>query len=147
MNALLLSHVSSSWYRVLADGCFTGFLECRLALPILTLNQLHESPEWIKPFRQVKKNYSIIWIMVKPKSVTANSGSRETLVSRTFFSTLEYAAVPYSAIDLFISLVEQLHGDWSDLYTAAEEHLSDMVSTLTDFIPTSWLRGSSGPGS
>lgn len=135
-------------YRVLADGCFTGFLECRLALPVLTTNQLDESPEWIKRFRQqLKKNYSIIWIMVKPKSATANSGSRETLVSRTFFSTLEYAAVPNSATDLFVPLAKQLYGDWSDLYTAAEEHLSDMVSKLTDFISTSWLRGSSGPGS
>ena len=116
-------------------------------MPVLTPTQLHESPEWIKPFRQLKKNYSIIWIMVKPKSVTANSGSRETLVSKTFFSTLEYAAVPNSATNLFVPLVEQLHGDWSDLYTAAEERLSDMVSKLTDFLPASWLRGSSGPGS
>ena len=107
MNAILLLHVSSSWYRVRADGCFTGFLECRLAVPVLTPTQLHESPEWIKPFRQLKKNYSIIWIMVKPKSVTANSGSRETLVSKTFFSTLEYAAVPNSATDLFVPLTQR----------------------------------------
>ncbi|MCJ1347475.1 Ankyrin-2 [Peltigera leucophlebia] len=102
------------------------FLECRLALPVLTPNQLHELPDWIKPSRQLKKNYAFIWIMVKPESSTASNGSRETLVSRTFFSTLEYAAVPNSATDLFVPLVQQLHGEWGDLYTAAEEHLSDM---------------------
>lgn len=85
--------------------------------------------------------------MVKPESSTASSGSRETLVSRTFFSTLEYAAVPNSATDLFVPLVQQLHEEWSKLYTAAEEHLSDIVSKLTDFIWASWLRGSSEPGS
>lgn len=58
----------------------------------------------------------------------ASSGSRETLVSRTFFSTLEYAAVPNSATDLFVPLVQQLHGEWNDLYTEAEAHQSDMVS-------------------
>ncbi len=83
--------------------------------------------------------------MVKPKSVIAST--KETLASRTFFSTLEYAAVPNSATDLFVPLVEQLLGEWSDLYTAAEEHQSDMVSKLTDFISKSPLRGSSGPGS
>lgn len=147
MNAILLAHVSNGWYRVLADGCFTGFLECRLALPVLTPNQLLELPDWIRPSRQLKKSYAFIWIMVKPESSTASNGSRETLVSRTFFSTLEYAAVPNSATDLFVPLVQQLHGEWGDLYTAAEEHLSDMVSKLTGFIWTSWLRGCSGPGS
>ena len=85
--------------------------------------------------------------MVKPKSAMASSGSRETLVSRTFFSTLEYAAVPNYATDLFVPLVQQLHGEWNDLYTAAEEHQSDMVSKLTDHISTSSLRASSGPES
>lgn len=83
--------------------------------------------------------------MVKPESVIASS--EETLVSRTFFSTLEYAAVPNSATDLFVPLVQQLLGEWNDLYTGAEDHQSDMVSKLTDFISKSPLRGSSGPES
>lgn len=68
--------------------------------------------------------------MAKPKSVIGSS--KESLVSRTFFSTLEYAAVPDSATDLFVPLVQQLLEEWSDLYTAAEEHQSEMVGKQAD---------------
>lgn len=68
--------------------------------------------------------------MAKPKPVIGSS--KESLVSRTFFSTLEYAAVPDSVTDLFVPLFRQLLEEWGDLYTAAEEHQSDMVSKQAD---------------
>lgn len=52
---------------------------------------------------------------------------RSLLETKTVFSTLEYAAVPNAATDLFVPLVQQLQEEWNDVYKAADQRLISMV--------------------
>lgn len=108
-----------------------GFLECRLALPVFPLTDWRELPESMKDsFQFLKKLHAVIWIMVKPEPSRAEPEMRgPILVSKTFFSTLEYAAVPSTASDLFVPLVQQLQEEWNGVFKAADQHLSSMVQT------------------
>jgi len=66
--------------------------------------------------------------MVKPEpSMAGPETSGPILKSKTFFSTLEYAAVPHVATDLFIPLIRQLQEEWDVVCGAAEQHLYYMV--------------------
>lgn len=58
---------------------------------------------------------------------TDQEARRSVLETKTFFSTLEFAAVPNTATDLFVPLVQQLQTEWDDVYKAAEKHLSSTV--------------------
>lgn len=74
--------------------------------------------------------------MVKPElqlSRTEPEGKRAILQTKTFFSTLEYAAVPNAATDLFVPLVQQLQEEWNGVYKAADQHLLFMVGVRCDF--------------
>lgn len=72
--------------------------------------------------------------MVKPKlSSTDPEAKRSILETKTFFSTLEYAAVPNAATDLFVPLVQQLQGEWNRVYKAADRRLDSMVQMTSDF--------------
>lgn len=72
--------------------------------------------------------------MVKPKlSSTDSEAKRSILETKTFFSTLEYAAVPNAATDLFVPLVQQLQGEWNDVYKATDQRLNSMVQMTSDF--------------
>lgn len=72
-----------------------------------------------------------MWIMVKPKSLKAEQDTgRRLLKSTTFFSTLEHASVPDTAIDLCDPLIEQLEEEWNSVCKAAEQHLNDRASTV-----------------
>lgn len=72
--------------------------------------------------------------MVKPKlSSTDSEAKRSILETKTFFSTLEYAAVPNAATDLFVPLVQQLQVEWNDVYKAADQRLNSMVQMTFDF--------------
>ncbi|MCJ1468852.1 Ankyrin-2 [Pseudocyphellaria aurata] len=113
--------------RVSSGECF---LECRLALPVLslTLTDWGELPNSLKSsLNFLKKLHAIVWIMVKPKPPKNKPEiRRSTLESKTFFSTLEYAAVPKTPADLFVPLVQQLEEEWNDVHETADGHLSDM---------------------
>lgn len=68
--------------------------------------------------------------MVKPKSSKAKQNTEGRLLkSTTFFSTLEHAAVPNAAIDLYEPLIQQLREEWDNIYEAAERHLKSRAST------------------
>lgn len=77
---------------------------------------------------------AVVWIMVKRKpSATEPDAGRPALETQTYFSTLEYAAVPSAPTDLFVPLVRQLEEDWAGVYAAANEHLDSMVPMSFDF--------------
>lgn len=72
--------------------------------------------------------------MVKPKlSRTEQEARGSVLETKTFFSTLEFAAVPTTATDQFVPLVQQLQREWDDVYKAAEKNLNSMVQMNFDF--------------
>lgn len=83
-------------------------------------------------FEYLKKLHAIVWIMVK------SDFSKTKLESKTFFSTLEFAAVPNTPTDLFVPLVQQLLGEWNLVYNAADQHLSSMVLMSTDTVSETW---------
>ena len=62
-----------------------------------------------------------------PELVGSKRSVRSLLRATNFFSTLEYAAVPNAATDLFAPMVEQVCEEWGVIYKAAEEHLDTMV--------------------
>ncbi|MCJ1427599.1 Ankyrin-2 [Sticta canariensis] len=113
---------------VILDQIRSGecFLECRVALPVF-LTDWGELPETLKKssFKYLKNLHAVVWIMVKPKvSKTEPKARGPLLESKTFFSTLEFAAVPDTPTDLFVPLVQQLWGEWNDVYNDADQHLS-----------------------
>lgn len=72
--------------------------------------------------------------MIKPKlPKTEPEARRSILETKTFFSTLEFAAVPDAATDLFVPLVQQLQEEWNDVHKAADQHLNFMVRKSFDF--------------
>ncbi len=71
--------------------------------------------------------------MIKPKFSRAEPHGRMFLVSKTFFSTLEYAAVPNAATDLFLPLVQQFQEEWDDIYKNMEQHLMYTVWAIFSF--------------
>ena len=72
--------------------------------------------------------------MVKPEPSTAGpKTSGSILESKTFFNTLEYAAVPHVATDLFIPLIRQLQEEWDVICGAAEPHLNYMAGQASPF--------------
>ena len=105
------------------------FLECRLAIPIFSSTTQQKIPKSLfEPLEALKRKNSIVWIMVQPDPLMNEPvGKRSVLRVKTFFSTLEYAAVPKVASDLFIPLTKQLQEEWDGLYKAAEQHLNEMV--------------------
>lgn len=100
-------------------------MHCRLFLGLIGKNL----PKNLKiSFKSLKKSHAIVWIMVKPNpSTNKTNNGRATLETKTYFSTLEHAAVPNSPTDLFSPLVLQLIKEWEDVCTAADQHLSYMV--------------------
>jgi hypothetical protein len=79
----------------------------------------------------LKKEHSIVWIMVKPElPKTEQTTRRRLLKSTTFFSTLEHAVVPSTAIDLCYPLIQQLEEEWNSVCKAAEKHLNGMVGAV-----------------
>jgi hypothetical protein len=71
--------------------------------------------------------------MIKPLILSATQMSkRHLLKSTTFFSTLEHAEVPDTAINLSAWLIEQLREEWESVCKAAEQHLNDRVSAVSD---------------
>lgn len=82
-------------------------------------------------FECLKNLHAIVWIMVKPElSRTAPEAGRSILETKTFFSTLEFAAVPNAVTDLFSPMVQQLQEEWHDAYKAADQHLISMVHMI-----------------
>lgn len=105
-----------------------GFLECRLTLPVVSLTDWETTREsLVEHLENLKRKHAIVWIMFKPKSSMAE------LKSQTFFSTLEYAAVPYVAMDLFVPLIHQLAKEWDNVYKAMEQHSNKRVGTDCTF--------------
>lgn len=98
-------------------------------MPVFSLTDWRELPESLKDsFECLKNLHAIIWIMVKPEpSKTEPETRRSILETKTFFSTLEFAAVPNTPTDLFVPLVRQLQDEWIYVCEAADQHLSSMV--------------------
>ena len=71
-------------------------------------------------------------------STTEPRAGGPLLESKTFFSTLEFAAVPDTPTDLFVPLVQQLWDEWKDAYNAADQHLNLMVLMSSDTILETW---------
>lgn len=72
--------------------------------------------------------------MVKPElSKTESEARKPVLETRTFFSTLEFAAVPNVVTNLSVTLVQQLQEERNDIYKAIDEHLSSMVHISFSF--------------
>lgn len=101
---------------------------------------MQEALELDEPLKEPQRKHAIVWIMVKPDTSSAGPETkpkrsrtrpeaRGFLVSKTFFSTLEYAAVPNAATDLFVPFIEQLQEEWEDVYKVAEQRLNHMVET------------------
>ena len=128
----------------------TGFLECRVELPVLPTSDQRRFPKDLaKSLEPLKKKHAIVWTMVKcdrepeqsppsrPPSyqnlLDSKRSIRSLLKATTFFSTLEYAAVPDAATDLFAPMVQQVHEEWKVIYRAAEEHLDIMVGISLSF--------------
>lgn len=118
----------------MAHQCLTGFLECRLAVPVFPSSDWRELPDSLKDsFKYLMNLHAVVWIMVKPKlSGTEPEARRSILETRTIFSTLEFAAVPDTATDLFAPLVQQLQEEWNGVYKAADQHLTSMVQMNFD---------------
>ncbi|KAF2807556.1 uncharacterized protein BDZ99DRAFT_465386, partial [Mytilinidion resinicola] len=102
-------------------------LECRLILPVFWPDGLQEIPSSLAAtVGRLKREHFIVWIMVKPESSKTEQDTRRRLLkSTTFFSTLEHAAVPDTATDLCIPLIQQLKEEWNSVCKAAEQHLND----------------------
>ena len=58
--------------------------------------------------------------------------ARPALETKTYFSTLEYAALPNTPVDLFFPLILQLEEEWADVCASANEHLDFMVPLTFD---------------
>jgi hypothetical protein len=102
-----------------------GFLECRVVLPAHMLRQscTHMSPDDIMPSKHV-----ISWIMVKIANDKAEPREeQQSLGSKIFFSTLEYAEIPRSPAELFGYCLKQLEQEWISICDVAELHLTQMV--------------------
>jgi hypothetical protein len=101
------------------------FLECRVVLPAHMLRQscTHMSPDDIMPSKHV-----ISWIMVKIANDKAEPREeQQSLGSKIFFSTLEYAEIPRSPAELFGYCLQQLEQEWISICDVAELHLTQMV--------------------
>lgn len=112
----------------------TGFLECRLAVPVFPSSDWRELPDSLKDsFRCLMNLHAVVWIMVKPKLSELDPEARRSILeTRTVFSTLEFAAVPDTAADLFAPLVQQLQEEWNGVFKAADQHLTSMVQMNFD---------------
>ncbi|GKZ69125.1 ankyrin-2 [Aspergillus niger] len=77
-------------------------------------------------FKPLERLHGIEWIMVRPQS----GGFCQSLESRIFFSTLEYARVPTRAADLFIPLIKQLHEEWNDNFQIIHKRLAQTRTEL-----------------
>lgn len=116
----------STWVRCKLWLTTVGFLECRLTLPKFYITDHEEANRLTKPLEKLQKAHALVWIMIKPEqSEDGLKSSRTTLESKNFFSTLEYGAVPKTATDLFLPLIQQLQEEWNAVYGAAEQHLDD----------------------
>lgn len=105
-----------------------AFLECRFSLPTTTLSTSSEqgTPQLSDALRILLRQHTVVWLMVKvaPEEDGSVAG-QSALKSTTFFSTLEYGAVPNMATDLFLPLIQQLQDEWEGVCKAAEVHLDD----------------------
>ncbi|MCJ1271167.1 Ankyrin-2 [Lobaria immixta] len=110
------------------------FLECRLAVPVFPSRDWQELPDSLKDsFKCLMNLHAVVWIMVKPKLSELDSEARRSILeTRTVFSTLEFAAVPDTATDLFAPLAQQLQEEWNGVYKAADQHLTSMRTKVLE---------------
>ncbi|KAL4760394.1 uncharacterized protein BDW70DRAFT_67767 [Aspergillus foveolatus] len=97
------------------------FLECHVVLPAYLLNNIMSSEH------AISSKHIITWVMVKKaKDKVEPEGEQQSLRPKIFFSTLEYAEVPRSEVELFNYCLQQLEQEWNSICHAAEEHLTQM---------------------
>lgn len=110
-----------------------GFLDCRFTLPTTALSSISSRQGTNQPLtdalKMLLRQHTVLWLMVKSEpSDEKEDGSKagqSALKSTTFFSTLEYGAVPHTATDLFLPLIQELQDEWDGVCKAAEVHLDD----------------------
>lgn len=83
-------------------------------------------------YHDFENRQTILWIMVKPNAEEAKVNPMlPFLCSKVLFSTCEYAGIPNSVIDLFLSLIEQIHRIWRGNFKIMSEHLAATVCRST----------------
>ncbi|RDW56487.1 hypothetical protein BP5796_13128 [Coleophoma crateriformis] len=82
------------------------FLERRFELPFLLPHDMDHIPRSLaEALQMLERVHAIVWIMVKPRVSESEPKDKGSILEpKTFFSTLEYAAVPDDATDLFLAL-------------------------------------------
>jgi hypothetical protein len=97
-----------------------------------------------KTFLTVFEKSEISWIMVRPEPEPDPSAdddstkekSKAILVSKDFFSNMEYGWIPEHGVEFFTLFIEDLHKKWNQLFRQADTHLAKTVSfpIITPFI-------------
>ncbi|KAL3435422.1 ankyrin repeat-containing domain protein [Aspergillus tetrazonus] len=104
------------------------FLECHVVIPVYLPNKIRSSRN--TSFEIPSSKHVITWIMVKKAEDKAEPQERQSLRPKIFLSTLEYAEIPRSEVELFNYCLQQLEQEWNSLYHAAEEHLAQMIQKI-----------------
>ncbi|RDW58630.1 hypothetical protein BP6252_13106 [Coleophoma cylindrospora] len=100
------------------------FLERRFELPFLLPPDMDHIPRSLaETLQMLERVHAIVWIMVKPRVSESEPKDKGSILEpKTFFSTLEYAAVPDDATDLFLALVKQITEEWNNRPMVLENH-------------------------
>jgi hypothetical protein len=106
-----------------------GFLECHMVLPVYLPNDITSSEN--TSFAIPSSKHVITWIMVKNAKDKTEPQEQQSLRPKIFLSTLEYAEIPRSELELLNYCLQQLEQEWSSICRAAEDHLAQMVGELT----------------